>query len=201
MNAIVPTTGKSHKSLDTRGGTRVPPRGAKCDDESLAVLDLKLLALTHPWLEDEITGEVHRLHNEGVPFGVILETLNGLVDRFDVQAKATWERMKQKRDAMIHDRDLRKTLIPQSPMEAELFAAMDKTDAIRDEIAAMRSATVATIDEVAAMRRETAAMDDDFAREMAEQQARIDAINGEADASDARAKATVDRTKKKWWPF
>jgi hypothetical protein len=174
MNTIVPV--KMHGDSAAQGGARVPPPGVDQTKEKIAVLDLKLLALTHPWLERDITDGVHRMHADGVPFEKILQFMNENVAKFDLQTRAAWERTNERRAAMIQDPELRATLAPRNQMEAALFAAMDATDA---------------------MRAETAAMDDDFEREVAERQARIAAHRADAAAAEARTKAMVDEVEKK----
>ncbi|MDR2668104.1 MAG: hypothetical protein LBB38_03635 [Puniceicoccales bacterium] len=153
-----------------QGGSRVPPPGGGDDiGEVASVIELQLLRLEHPWLEMEIVEEVHRLHDLGMAFREIIPFIERGIERFDAPARAAWEEMKRKREEMMRDPELRKTLAPQSKMEAELIAMMDKTDA----------------------------MDVEFESGCAEQEARIAALKADAAASEARTKAMVDAVEKK----
>ena len=186
MDRTLVTTG--HRGASGTGSeTQVPPpqaggtgrRGRLTMEqakEMSAVVTLKLHALEHPWLEREIVEEIHRLLDLGVPFSEIVPAIEDGIGRLDVTAKAAWDLMMQRREEMVRDSELRKTLVPRNRMEATLFAEMDKTDA---------------------MRAETAAMDDEFALEKAERRARIAAFNAEGDAAEDRTKAMINAHEKK----
>ena len=161
---------------ESGSSSQVPPPGGGQTSEVAAVVTLKLYALEHPWLECEIVEEINRLKSLGVPFSEIVPAIEDGISRFDVEAKAAWDLMLQRRKEMSRDPELRKTLVPRNRMEAALFAEMDKTDA---------------------MRAKTAAMDDEFELEKAERRARIAALNAEGDAAEARTKAMIDAHEKK----